>query len=78
LVYMGSTLRGFRAKQKISSEEMADKVCISQSTYSKYENNKLPVPLQVIIQFTKANNAMELFTEWYNGILKEGMSQLMA
>ena len=70
VVYMGSVLAEFRTIKKLSSETMADSLGVSQATYSKYENDRLPVPLQTVILITKKYKTVKLLKEWRDGIFE--------
>lgn len=53
VVYLGEQLRTLKEKLDISQDEMADTLCIGQSTLSKYMNNKAPTPFEFVIDIPK-------------------------
>jgi transcriptional regulator with XRE-family HTH domain len=77
VVYMGRALAEFRAEKKLSSEEMAYTLGVAQATYSKYENDKLPVPLQIIILITKNYRAVQMLGKWYGELMNMVVIEMM-
>jgi transcriptional regulator with XRE-family HTH domain len=68
--YLGEALRAFRVERKLSSEAFADSLCISQSVYSKYENNVYPTPFQIIKSITISHRTLKIITAWRDELLK--------
>ena len=62
--YIGQALRELRSERNISSEEMAYSLCISQSAYSKYENNIYPTPFQIIKTITISHKTLKIIKAW--------------
>lgn len=48
---IGARLKHFRIKNKLSGIEMANLISISQSTYSRYELNKIAIPIDVLMSY---------------------------
>lgn len=74
--FIGAALRELRTEKKYSSEEMAECLSISQSTYSKYENNVYPVPFQIIKTITLKNKTLMIFNAWQAEFFKAEQSIL--
>lgn len=47
-IQVGTRMKNFRQKQKMTQREVASKLNIPYSTYSNYENNNREPPLEVI------------------------------
>lgn len=62
--YIGEALRNLRIERNMSSEQIADSLCISQSTYSKYENNIYPTPFQIIKTITISHKTLKIIKAW--------------
>lgn len=78
--YIGQALREFRTERNLSSEEMADSLCISQSAYSRYENNVYPTPFQIIKSITISHKTLKIIKAWRHENFKleqEVYSELM-
>lgn len=53
---MLANLRDLRKEKSLSQKQMAEKLCISQQTYSDYENGKTEPTLDTIIELSKIFN----------------------
>jgi len=65
--YIGRHLRQLQGKLNISQDEMADSLCITQGTLSKYMTNKIEPSFNFIINIPKLINdirAKETVLEW--------------
>lgn len=53
---MLANLRDLRKEKSLSQKQIAEKLCISQQTYSDYENGKTEPTLDTIIELSKIFN----------------------
>lgn len=63
-VYIGRDLREFKESIGAKEDELADSLCISQSALNKYLNDKLPTPLEVVINIIKNNKPKGIEIAW--------------
>lgn len=53
---MLANLRDLRKEKSLSQKQMAERLCISQQTYSDYENGKTEPTIDTIIELSKIFN----------------------
>ena len=53
---MYQRIRDLREDHDLSQTEMARVLCVSQSTYSRYESGHLDIPSQVLIALSRYHN----------------------
>jgi transcriptional regulator with XRE-family HTH domain len=51
--YIGEQLRELKEELQVSQDELAEMLCISQGTLSKYMNNRIPAPFEFVIIIPK-------------------------
>lgn len=51
---IGKQIRTFRKKRKMTLESLADIICKSKSTVSKYENGEIPVDIETLYEIASA------------------------
>ena len=67
MVYIGSRVRDFRQKVKVSQSEIAELVHMPQSKISQIEQDKEDTPLELVLYFAKyyrKNGGVALLTRW--------------
>lgn len=68
MVSFGSVLKRARMIAGISQEELAEKLCISRTSISRMENDKLEPRISDVIRWGQATQATELIAAMLCGI----------